>query len=215
MIFSEKDIGSRLKEIRKELRFQNQEEFASILGITQTQISKYESGTNSLPDTVRAKIYELGYSLDWLLSGEGEMLRSQKPQADNVFKIPLLTKEQTMHFDIIRDTKAHTGNYPETLIVPVSESIREYSTDLRAIRVFNNRMAPLLSAGNIAIFEASGWNDDGIYVYFMSDDLHISHVVWDGRAFILTKEFKPEEPIPYDETSFYCIGRVRAVLKEI
>lgn len=168
-----------------------------------------------MPDDFKLKLYSDGLNLNWLLSGEGEMLRPDEKKQESVFEIPLLTKEQTMRFDVIRSTAAHSGNYPDKILVPVSEKLREYSTDLRAIRVFNNRMAPLLTAGSIAVFEASGWNNDGIYVYFMSGDLHISHAAFDGRKYILTKEFKPEEPIQYDETSFYPIGRVRAVLKEI
>jgi hypothetical protein len=67
----------------------------------------------------------------------------------------------------------------------------------------------------VTIFQATGWNGDGVYIYQMGGDLHISHVKSCGRAYRLTKEFRPDEEIPFDVGSFEVIGRVRAVVREI
>ena len=61
------DIGQRLKKIRKERRY-NQEDIAEVLLTTQQQYSRYEVGTHEIP--VRhiitlCKFY--GVSADWLL----------------------------------------------------------------------------------------------------------------------------------------------------
>jgi hypothetical protein len=143
---------------------------------------------------------------------------SRTEQAMTVFEIPLLTKEQVLRFDSDReipDPKAHSGNYPDYTLVPMPRRFQDYSTDLRAMVVFNGLMAPLLAPGDIAIFQATGWNGDGVYVYRTNGDLHINHVrLAEGRYF-LTREAKPSEEIPCDAETFGAIGRVRAVVREI
>jgi transcriptional regulator with XRE-family HTH domain len=134
-----------------------------------------------------------------------------------VFEIPLLTKEQVLHFDPqkeIPQPKAHSGEYPVHTRVPMPLRFKEYGTDLRAMVVFNSFMAPLLNAGDVAIFQATGWNGNGVYVYRIRGNLYISHVHLNSGTFMLTHEFKPEPEVSYDET-FSAIGRVRAVVREI
>jgi transcriptional regulator with XRE-family HTH domain len=64
-----RSIGRRIREIRGfEL---TQEDFGKILGIGQTQLSKYEKGqsTPTLEILLRLKSYS-GRSIDWILTGE-------------------------------------------------------------------------------------------------------------------------------------------------
>jgi transcriptional regulator with XRE-family HTH domain len=89
---------------------------------------------------------------------------TQVPQMDrqaeqqtgvSIYEIPLLTKEQVLHFDPdkeIPEPKSHSGDYPDYTLVPIPRRFQEYSTDLRAMVVFNSLMAPLLNQGEIAIF---------------------------------------------------------------
>jgi phage repressor protein C with HTH and peptisase S24 domain len=76
-------------------------------------------------------------------------------------------------------------------------------------------MAPILNPGDVAIFQATGFNGDGVYIYRMSGDLYISQVKSDSMDYRLTKEFRPGEEIPCDGGTFEAIGRVRAVVREI
>jgi hypothetical protein len=152
---------------------------------------------------------------------------TQEPQMDrqaeqqtgfSIYEIPLLTKEQVLHFDPakeIPEPKSHSGVYPDYTLVPIPRRFQEYSTDLRAMVIFNSLMAPLLNQGEIAIFQATGWNGDGVYVYRLKGDLYISHIRSVADSYVLTKEFKPTETIPYDAETFEPIGRIRAVVKEI
>lgn len=136
----------------------------------------------------------------------------------SVFEIPLLTKEQVLHFDPDREIsspKAYSGNYPDYTLVPIPFRFREYSTDLRALVIFNGLMTPLLNPGDVAIFQATGWSGDGVYVYRMVGDLQVSHVKSYGKDYRLTKEFRPDEEISYDAGSFTVIGRIRAVVRDI
>jgi hypothetical protein len=142
----------------------------------------------------------------------------QQVRAMTVFEIPLLTKEQVLHFDPGKEIpipKAHSGEYPDYMLVPMPRRFVEYSTDLRAIVVFNSLMSPLLNPGDVAVFQVTSWSGDGVYLYRMKGDLYMSHVKASGTTYRLTKEFRAEEDIPYDEDSFETIGRVRAVVREI
>lgn len=145
-------------------------------------------------------------------------INPENDQELKVFRIPLLTKEQAFHFDLgkeIPDPRAYSGYYPNYTLAPMPGRFRDYSTDLRAIAIFDGLMIPLLNPGEVAIFQATKWAGDGVYVYRVSGELFISHIRFDGEKYILTKEFKQEEQIPYHAESFGIIGRVRAVVREI
>jgi DNA-binding XRE family transcriptional regulator len=253
-------VGDRLKVVRNGLNMRNQSQFAEILGVTQTTLSKYEKGTSDIPDEIKIKLSTFGINLHWLLTGEGAIFIEGKNQfhqeltgngvvgvainaggyVENTgnpyvtvlsdpgrhdgkdylgfYRIPLLTKEQVFRFNPakeIPDPKAHSGDYPDYMLAPIPMRLREYGTDLRAMAVFNSLMSPLLNAGDAVIFQATGWNGDGVYIYRMRNELHISHIRFNGKEYILTKEFKREEEIPYHAESFESIGRIRAVLKEL
>jgi len=82
------------------------------------------------------------------------------------------------------------------------------------VTAFDSRMAPIIGPGDIVIFEATGWNSNGIYVYSMSGKLHISYVGFYENTFHLFNEYKKEE-LQYDEVTFKAIGRVRAVVNDL
>jgi hypothetical protein len=90
----------------------------------------------------------------------------------------------------------------------------EYSTDLRAAVAFDSRMAPVIRSGDIAIFEATGWGGNGIYIYQMGGKLHISYAGHYDNSFHLFNELNKEE-LPYDAQTFKAIGRVRAVVSDL
>lgn len=174
-----------------------------------------KSSHNSIGNVTMASSGETPESLP-------EVSPERVPQPDQramtVFEIPLLTREQVLHFDPGKEIpvpKAHSGEYPDYMLVPMPKRFVEYSTDLRAIVVFNSLMSPLLNPGEVAIFQATGWSGDGVYVYRMKGDLYMSQVKSNGAAYRLTKEFRAQEEIPYEEDSFEAIGRVRAVVREI
>jgi len=210
-------IGIRLREVRNGLNMKNQSHFSELLGIKQTTLSKYENGTSDIPDDIKTKIGSLGINLHWLLTGEGNMLINNTGK--NIFEIPLLTKEQLLSFDPEEEIpqserKANSGDYPDLAYIPVPMRVMEYSTDLRAAVAFDSRMAPVIRSGDIAIFEATGWNGSGIYLYRMGGGLHIGYVGHYGNTLHLFNEWKDVEQ-PYDSETFKPIGRVRAVVSDL
>ena len=64
-----KSLGRRIRQLRG---FDaTQDEFAKKLGISQSQLSKYERGTVAPPADVLIRIREqLRVSIDWLLTGD-------------------------------------------------------------------------------------------------------------------------------------------------
>lgn len=66
------NIGDRVKYIRKKNKL-NQSQFASILGISQTHISKIESNKDAPSDKVlQAIAIEFSINIEWLKTGDGE-----------------------------------------------------------------------------------------------------------------------------------------------
>jgi transcriptional regulator with XRE-family HTH domain len=83
-------IGERFKEIRKKIGL-NQTEMAKLLGLeSQNAISSYEKGRNQIPDSIKVFLHQKGFNIIWLLTGEGEMLRSNVVQDKKTAEIKAL-----------------------------------------------------------------------------------------------------------------------------
>jgi len=62
-------IGRRIRELRG--FDSNQATFARLLGVTQTQLSKYERGKSTPPLEILLRLkHHFGKSIDWIVSGE-------------------------------------------------------------------------------------------------------------------------------------------------
>jgi transcriptional regulator with XRE-family HTH domain len=215
------NLGNRLKEIRISLGLK-QQDMPKKMGIgSQKTWSNYETGETFPPNEVFQKLANfLNIDLHWLITGKGSMYRSERTATSKtVFEIPLLTKEQLLSFDPEKEIpqderKANSGDYPDLTYIPVPMRVMEYSTDLRAAVAFDSRMAPVIRSGDIAIFEATGWNGDGIYLYRMGGKLHIGYAGHYDNTHHLFNEWKDEEQ-PYDAQTFKAIGRVRAVVSDL
>ena len=77
------EINGRLREIRQKLN-ESQASFSSKLGLNQSTYSKYELDGRIVPDELKSKLYSLGVSLDWLVTGDGFMFRD----SEQTFKTP-------------------------------------------------------------------------------------------------------------------------------
>ena len=213
-----------IKRLREYYKPSNAE-IEKSLGLSNGYIAKIEKN----PGKLLLALNENGISIDWFLTGEGEMLldesisrfneKTHQARKDSeIFKIPLLTREDAMLFDPDTEIppdkrKANSGEYPATIMAIIPPRVMEYSTDLRAIMVFDSRMAPTMKSGDIAIIEATGWNGDGIYLYRMGSGLHFSYV--GSEEGCLKLENKINKEIVYDASTFKAIGRVRAVVKDL
>ena len=222
------NVNERIAQIRQ-IKGLKKGEFANILGIASSVVSDIENGKREASKEFLLSLSaKYSISLNWLYFGvgpislvesiTGKKLTSEEP-AKIVFEIPLLTKEQLLSFDPEKEIpdserKANSGDYPDLTYIPVPMRVMEYSTDLRAAAAFDSRMAPVIRSGDIAIFEATGWNGSGIYLYRMGGGLHIGYVGHYGNTLHLFNEWKDVEQ-PYDSETFKPIGRVRAVVSDL
>lgn len=68
-------VGSRLKTIRRDLNI-NQKLFADKLSVHYKSIANYEKDEREIPQSMILKLFQMGYSVSWLLTGKGSMKSS-------------------------------------------------------------------------------------------------------------------------------------------
>ncbi|MCK4640455.1 MAG: helix-turn-helix transcriptional regulator [Candidatus Marinimicrobia bacterium] len=66
----------RLKIVRSELGI-SQQKMAKMLQIPYGTYRRYESGNTDIPAGVLLNVSQLGYSVDWFLTGEGKMRKRE------------------------------------------------------------------------------------------------------------------------------------------
>lgn len=71
------NISERIRELRKDYLHMNQADFAAPLGLRQSTVGNYESGSRSISDaSILAICREYGVSEQWLRDGVGEVFVS-------------------------------------------------------------------------------------------------------------------------------------------
>ena len=226
------DFSEILTNFRK-LSGKSQKEFAELLGVPQTTWAGYELGKSEPKLRTLIALAKQGYTIPSLSNSVivgnnntqtiGHNNRINIPRKTDgdcfsipLFEVPLLTKEEALHYSPekeIPEPQAHNGEYPDKILIPAPYWLKEFSTDLRAITIFDSRMAPILNAGDIAIFEGTGYIGDGIYIHRLNGNLHISNIKWQNSTFIIWTEFKPDDKIEIDTID--PIGRIRATVRRV
>lgn len=149
---------SRIKSIRI-AKGLTQTSFAALIGVKQKTVSNWESGRNepNIP-TLEYISNKWAISLDWLLTGEGEMLKSAPKalvaQDDELTHIP--------EYDVC--LSAGFGAYPQDHALAIGH--RPFSTlwlnkkglkakDLQLVRVAGDSMEPLLKDKDMVMIDSS------------------------------------------------------------
>lgn len=107
-------VAERIKFVRKHFRL-NQVDFASVIGISQTHISKIESGKDNASNKVLLAICsEFGINFDWLKDGIGVM-QSQEEMHSSPSEIALKIKNYLLNSSPIESEScsAFLQNVPE------------------------------------------------------------------------------------------------------
>lgn len=141
-------IALRLKKLRKEKNL-NQSEFASLIGTSQANISRYEKGEIIPSSDFLSKIADkLGVNLNWLLTGKGSMFQELIP-VDSSFL------NNMIHLPVVSEIAA--GQPVEVLseeplgYIDIPRSLLNYPPPYLAFRVSGNSMKPLLLNGDLVI----------------------------------------------------------------
>jgi len=221
-----KDIGKRLKKLRDCLGMRNQTEFAKELGITQTVLSKYETGTVDIPDELKIKISESGVNLHWLISGNGEMF-FQKPLEtgqkhlqiyrsseipEGAFIVPLLDQQLS----------AGSGSYlPEsdetTALVHVPAYLSRFGKNIKVLAVDGDSMYPTLSRRDMVVCDSCGWSGEGIYALRISGEGFVKRLTKAPGKLVIISD-NPKYPLreePEESEDIQIIGRVHCAIKEL
>lgn len=93
-------INERIKQLRKDILHKSQQEFASILQVTQASISWSEQPGHNVPDSsIRSICSNFGISEDWLRTGEGEIYSSTLPEDDLTRRVAELLGKHDSFFE--------------------------------------------------------------------------------------------------------------------
>lgn len=93
-------INERIKQLRKDILHKSQQEFASILQVTQASISWSEQPGHNVPDSsIRSICSNFGIREDWLRTGEGEIYSSTLPEDDLTRRVAELLGKHDPFFE--------------------------------------------------------------------------------------------------------------------
>ena len=130
---SNKNVGQRLKLLRETLNL-SQAKLAKKLKVSQSAISKWESGERDIPTAILVRLKkEFGVNLNWLLSGEGKMFSANSeptnltPELVDFFKhIPPETQRKFVEF--FKDTLEFLSKSSQTSFSRKSKELLKNSS---------------------------------------------------------------------------------------
>lgn len=76
-------IGERLRSWRRSMRL-TQNDLATQMGVNKATLRRYELGLNALTTSHLTLLYSHGVNMNWLLTGEGGMLREDSPEPPEI-----------------------------------------------------------------------------------------------------------------------------------
>jgi len=146
-------LGHRLREVRRHFGVEKREEFARTLDVSRETLAMYERGENVPTATVLAAYRGLyGISLEWLVTGEGEMFAdpakapapSRAVNKQLMHKLARLAREARMeigggvHGETITEDAADLYNELLTLVINIDD-MEEVEATLPRLRLLFKR----------------------------------------------------------------------------
>lgn len=203
-------MGERIKKLRI-ARGYTQIEFAKMLGITQAQVSQYESDINTPRPSMLKKIAKVLNISTEELSGFYDLYfydieQIKKEDLDLIKVIPVFSVE----------VSAGNGVFPETFCPEEVITIPNYKNVDYAFKVTGDSMAPILNKGDIILIKATpeAYNGDMIVALF-DNLLVVKWFVKKADNIILVPENREYPPlIPIAGIRFQIIGIVEKIIAE-
>lgn len=185
MTEQEKNIGRRLRELRKELDW-TQDQLAKLLGVGKGAISMVETGKGGLSERNKnILVHELNVNPDWIEMGKGEIFNAPREQVlsfraktDNSVpyqSVPLYAIEGTAGLvPLFNDAQSHTPvDYIHIPNMPKCDG---------AINIVGDSMYPLLKSGDIVLYKQLQNIEDIFW-----GDMYLLSVDIDGEEYITVK----------------------------
>ncbi|MDZ7795552.1 MAG: S24 family peptidase [Candidatus Marinimicrobia bacterium] len=162
------NVGSRLKTIRKDLNL-NQKNFADKLSVHYKSVTNYESNTRQIPQEMLIKLFQMGYSVHWLLTGQGNM-KMQDYVPEGAFKLEVETD-----IPVLGETGAGSGGFYDEHNIPMIKQADDFvprpryvkdpmAYALRISTINGDSMAPFFKPEEVVIASpmATVVNDDKV-----------------------------------------------------
>ena len=194
-------VKTQLRTIRNTLKL-SQQEFGKLLGIPQTTYANYENGKTNIPDDIKLKLFsEFSVNLNWLISGEGNMLLSDTTpvsytpvQKDDEYitasgkTYPVSIPDGGLSIPILA-SKVSAGPGQERSPIcfrdeerlPVIERfIRPYKKEMVfAAEVKGDSMTGIQLFDGDMVIAVKGYTDgDGIFVLTIDDEVYVKRLQW-------------------------------------
>jgi len=155
-------IGERVKHIREQEKGMSVAAFARLLNEKDHRIRDIESGKQKIPPEIITKLRNiLNINPDWLLTGEGEMYKTQKGGINVIEKL-----ENAIEINYLPEVYAAAGYGAVNGDYPVVEkmhctlefvasilNIKNPYNGVDIIKVIGDSMEPFISNGEIMVIE--------------------------------------------------------------
>ena len=149
-------IGERVRHIREHEKGMSVAAFARLLDEKDHRIRDIESGKQKIPPEIITKLRNiLNINPDWLLTGEGEMYKTDKMQ--------VFDNENGIQVNYYPDVYASAGyGATNTLIEPQKVTLSKFIIDsfkiinpkrVDLIHIYGDSMEPVFQNGDIAVVE--------------------------------------------------------------
>jgi len=229
-------FSTRFRQIREFLGLK-QTEFAQKLGIPRTSSINYEKGTSIPSEVLNSLADKFNVNIEWFLTGEGDMFRSQKPEKTEYSgQISLTTGRMPVYSqaDLENNEKAFVipllnqklsaGNGQElpqndeaTALIPVPSHLAKFGKNIAALTVEGDSMYPTLERGDVVVCDSCGWSGEGIYALRMGGDGFVKRLTKaPGKLVIISDNPKyPPREEPEESQDYEIIGRVHCAIKNM
>lgn len=226
-------VKTQLRTIRNTLKL-SQQEFGKLLGIPQTTYANYENGKTNIPDDIKLKLFnEFSVNLNWLISGQGNMLLSDTTpvsytpvQKDDEYitatgkTYPVSIPDGGLSLPILA-SKVSAGpgeewlpiNFRENERLPIIERfIRPYKKDLVfSAEVRGDSMTGIQLFDGDMVVAVRGYTDgEGIFVLTIDDEVYVKRLQWNPatKKIVVKSENERYDPFEVEPDRITILGKV-------
>ncbi len=152
-------LGERLRELRTAKLSMDQRDFAKLIGISQSVLSKWESGKYSPPKMALMKIGDVpGADRAWWYKQAGSVIIPRESWAQAMRKATERTSPLVSLIPLMSDAAAAGGglvvsDHSVEKMLPLPKEWMPRGSDMRALRVSGDSMEPLVKHGYIVLVD--------------------------------------------------------------
>jgi phage repressor protein C with HTH and peptisase S24 domain len=226
------NFEEKFEKIRKYFDTENAG-LEKILGLSNGYISNIGKKKISTPGKLLVVLSEKGISADWFLTGDGEMLLSNRVNAlentseTGLKRLPVYSASELPEGTFIvplldQRLSAGQGSYlPEEdtvkALIHVPSYLSHYGDKLAALTVDGDSMYPTLHRGDMVVCDSCGWSGEGIYALRMSGAGFVKRITKRPGKFVIISDnpkYPPQEE-PEGSEDIEIIGRVHCAITKV